>query len=203
VERLGEAAGVSFFVRRGDKKKENTARRRRGALPRTHTPLPSLPLSLPPSRTTQPEFLFAEDAAVHRRSWSENLTYYTGAGYLAGAALGGGQGAAAALRAPSPVAAAAAGIGGAGPTVVTDTPRLRINRLLNTAGRAGRGAGNAAGALGLLFSATESAALGAADGRVPDAVPTVGAGERNGKKFLFAAYVCGFLSFTAHARTRH
>lgn len=33
----------------------------------------------------QPEFLFAEEAAVHKRSWSENLTYYTGVGYLSGA----------------------------------------------------------------------------------------------------------------------
>jgi hypothetical protein len=29
----------------------------------------------------QPEFLFSEEAAVKRRSWSENLTYYTGVGY--------------------------------------------------------------------------------------------------------------------------
>jgi hypothetical protein len=32
----------------------------------------------------QPEFLFSEEALVHRRSWSENLTYYTGLGYLSG-----------------------------------------------------------------------------------------------------------------------
>lgn len=130
----------------------------------------------------QPEFLFSEEAAVHRRSWSENLTYYTGAGYLAGAALGGSQGAAAALRA-GPPASVATTAGGPTTTVFTDTPRLRVNRLLNTAGRAGRGAGNAAGALGLLFSATESAALGVADGRVPDALPTVGAGFLTGALF--------------------
>lgn len=34
----------------------------------------------------QPEFLFSEEAAVHRRSWSENLTFYTGSGYLSGVA---------------------------------------------------------------------------------------------------------------------
>ena len=34
----------------------------------------------------QPEFLFSEEAPVHRRSWSENLTYYTGTGYVTGAA---------------------------------------------------------------------------------------------------------------------
>ena len=33
---------------------------------------------------SQPEFLFSEEAAVHRRSWSENLTYYTGTGYVTG-----------------------------------------------------------------------------------------------------------------------
>lgn len=33
----------------------------------------------------QPEFLFSEEATVHRRGWGENLTYYTGTGYLAGA----------------------------------------------------------------------------------------------------------------------
>ena len=32
----------------------------------------------------QPEFLFSEEAAVHRRSLSENLTFYTGSGYLTG-----------------------------------------------------------------------------------------------------------------------
>ena len=39
----------------------------------------------------QPEFLFSEEAAVHRRSWSENLTFYTGGGYLSGTALQAGQ----------------------------------------------------------------------------------------------------------------
>jgi import inner membrane translocase subunit TIM23 len=33
---------------------------------------------------SQPEFLFSEQATVHRRSWSENLTYYTGTGYATG-----------------------------------------------------------------------------------------------------------------------
>lgn len=36
---------------------------------------------------SQPEFLFSEEATVHRRSWSENLTYYTGTGYLSGSML--------------------------------------------------------------------------------------------------------------------
>ena len=33
---------------------------------------------------SQPEFLFSEEATVHKRSISENLTYYTGVGYLTG-----------------------------------------------------------------------------------------------------------------------
>ncbi len=33
---------------------------------------------------SQPEFLFSEEALVRKRSWSENLTYYTGVGYLGG-----------------------------------------------------------------------------------------------------------------------
>lgn len=170
--------GGKCFPRRGARERKGGAVAPPPGRPASHRKPPP-PSPLP----SQPEFLFAEEAAVHRRSWSENLTYYTGAGYLAGAALGGSQGAAAALRAgPPSMAAAGAGLGGgaAGAAVFTDTPRLRVNRLLNTAGRAGRGAGNAAGALGLLFSATESAALAAADGRVPDAMPTVGAGEQNG-----------------------
>lgn len=32
----------------------------------------------------QPEFLFSEEATVHRRGWGENFTYYTGTGYLTG-----------------------------------------------------------------------------------------------------------------------
>ena len=35
----------------------------------------------------QPEFLFDEEATVHRRNWSENITYYTGTGYLGGESL--------------------------------------------------------------------------------------------------------------------
>ncbi|KAF0930454.1 hypothetical protein E2562_032883 [Oryza meyeriana var. granulata] len=33
---------------------------------------------------TSPEFLFQEESAAQRRSWGENLTYYTGVGYLSG-----------------------------------------------------------------------------------------------------------------------
>lgn len=77
----------------------------------------------------EPEFLFSEEANVRHRSWSENLTYYTGAGYLAGALLGGGKGAAQALSSPLAVE----GVG--------SSQRLRVNQLLNASGKLGRANG--------------------------------------------------------------
>ncbi|GFY97174.1 translocase of inner mitochondrial membrane 23 [Actinidia rufa] len=41
---------------------------------------------------TSPEFLFQEESLAQRRSWGENLTYYTGIGYLAGSVTGAGKG---------------------------------------------------------------------------------------------------------------
>jgi len=72
-----------------------------------------------------PEFVFQEDAAVHRRSWGENLQFYTGMGYLGGeharatpGALGRGGGDACSAiaqreqpRPPPPAAAATTGAG--------------------------------------------------------------------------------------------
>ncbi|KAK8957875.1 Mitochondrial import inner membrane translocase subunit TIM23-2 [Platanthera zijinensis] len=37
---------------------------------------------------TSPEFLFQEESTAQRRSWGENLTFYTGIGYLGGAGIG-------------------------------------------------------------------------------------------------------------------
>jgi import inner membrane translocase subunit TIM23 len=118
----------------------------------------------------EPEFLFAEDAAAAaaRRSWSENLTYYTGAGYLAGAAAGGSAGAWRAMGGPPGLPDAAA------------SRRLRVNALLNSSGRLGRSAGNALGVAGLLFASGESLLRHLADGAVPDAVPTLAAGAATG-----------------------
>ena len=109
----------------------------------------------------QPEFLFSEEASVHKRSWSENLTYYTGLGYLsgtvhtalcqhfqlpkqfiiqhaacqahwasgeesvyAGAAVGGSQGLLTAVRTR--------------PEIPINSSRLKVNRVLNLSGGAGR-----------------------------------------------------------------
>lgn len=116
---------------------------------------------------SQPEFLFSEEASVHKRSWSENLAYYTGTGYLTGAVLGGGRGALEAVKG-SPALPAA------------DSTRLRVNRLLNVSGRTGRTAGNALGILGLFFSTSESGLGYLSDGYAPDWLNTVGAGFTTG-----------------------
>lgn len=116
----------------------------------------------------QPEFLFSEEALVHRRSWSENLTYYTGMGYLAGALLGGGRGAVQALSTPVALAG------------VESSQRLRLNQLLNTSGKMGRGAGNALGVLGLLFASFESFSGYMTNGQVPDEANTLAAGAATG-----------------------
>lgn len=89
---------------------------------------------------TSPEYLFHEEAAVQRRSWSENLQYYTGSGYLLGAIVGGSKGTIDGVR------AAEAG----------DTLKLRINRVLNSGGQTGRRFGNSLGVMGLIFAGLES-----------------------------------------------
>jgi import inner membrane translocase subunit TIM23 len=120
----------------------------------------------------EPEFLFSEEATVHRRSWSENLQYYTGTGYLSGALLGGGQGLVAATKVK--------------PEIGPDTARLRLNRLLNMSGTRGRTAGNALGVLGLFYAAMESGFGYMADGQVPDAATSVAAGFGTGALFRAA-----------------
>jgi import inner membrane translocase subunit TIM23 len=89
---------------------------------------------------TSPEFLFQEESAVQRRSWGENLTYYTGIGYLSGAVGGAVLG----LR----EAAAGAEPG--------DTAKIRANRLLNACGSSGRRYGNRLGVIGLMYAGMES-----------------------------------------------
>ena len=42
------------------------------------------------SLSDSPEFLFDEERSMKRRSWSENLTFLTGVGYLGGTLAGGG-----------------------------------------------------------------------------------------------------------------
>ncbi|KAL8125696.1 hypothetical protein AgCh_013094 [Apium graveolens] len=92
---------------------------------------------------TSPEYLFHEEAAVQRRSWSENLQYYTGSGYLAGAVLGGLKGS----------------VEGINSADRGESLKLRINRVLNSGGHTGRKFGNNLGVLGLIFSGLESTVL--------------------------------------------
>lgn len=89
---------------------------------------------------TSPEYLFDEEAQIQRRSWSENVQYYTGSGYLAGAISGGAKGTLEGLR------AAERG----------DSLKLRLNRVLNTGGHTGRRFGNSLGVVGLIFAGLES-----------------------------------------------
>eukprot|EP00899_Mesostigma_viride_P016562 jgi/Mesvir1/24907/Mv14013-RA.1 len=90
-----------------------------------------------------PEFLFSEEAAVHRRGWGENISYYVGIGFLTGALAGGAYGGITGLRSKPELA-------------VVDTTKLRVNRVLNEAGHTGRRLGNALGVLGLFYANFEN-----------------------------------------------
>ncbi|KAJ6820259.1 putative mitochondrial import inner membrane translocase subunit TIM23-2 [Iris pallida] len=130
-------------------------------LPHQHRAAISIP--------TVPEFLFQEEARVQRRSWGENLTYYTGIGYLAGSASG------AALGLRSGLSAAEPG----------DTAKLRVSRVLNSCGAEGRRYGNRIGVLGLLYAGLESGMVHARD--ADDWVNSVVAGLGTGALFRAAS----------------
>jgi import inner membrane translocase subunit TIM23 len=101
-----------------------------------------------------PEFVFQEEAAVHRRSWGENLQFYTGLGYLAGGAGGFAAGGVKYLRSP------------AEPSL--DTLKLKANRLINSSGSLGKRFACGSAILGLYFSSFESAIASAAGGAAAD-----------------------------------
>ncbi|RYR42528.1 hypothetical protein Ahy_A08g038996 [Arachis hypogaea] len=92
---------------------------------------------------SSPEYLFIEEAERKRRSWGENLTFYTGCGYLGGAIGGGARGL----------------VDGVKSFEAGDTLKLRINRILNSSGHTGRTWGNRLGIIGLLYSGIESAMM--------------------------------------------
>ena len=117
---------------------------------------------------TSPEFLFQEESVAQRRSWGENLTYYTGIGYLAGAAGGASLGLYQGLNAAEK----------------GDTLKLRINRILNSSGHDGRKWGNKLGVIGLLYAGLESGMVAVRDR--DDWVNSVAAGLGTGALFRAA-----------------
>ncbi|KAB8089881.1 hypothetical protein EE612_014912 [Oryza sativa] len=96
---------------------------------------------------TSPEFLFQEESLAQRRSWGENLTYYTGIGYLSGAVAGAAVGLRDAARNAEP----------------GDTTKIRANRVLNSCGSNGRRMGNTLGVIGLLYAGIESGMVAVRD----------------------------------------
>ncbi|XAR67599.1 hypothetical protein NMG60_11002419 [Bertholletia excelsa] len=118
---------------------------------------------------TSPEFLFQEESIAQRRSWGENLTYYTGIGYLAGAVVGSGKGLAEGMKASEP----------------GDTMKLRVNRILNASGHAGRRFGNRSGVIGLMYAGLESGMVAVRD--TDDVVNSVVAGLGTGALFRAAS----------------
>lgn len=118
---------------------------------------------------TSPEFLFQEEAVAQRRSWSENLTYYTGMAYLGGAGGGAVMGIAEGVKAAEP----------------GDTLKLKINRILNASGQSGRNFGNRLGILGLMYAGMESGMVAWRD--TDDVINSVVAGLGTGALYKAAA----------------
>ncbi|KAK8608336.1 hypothetical protein V6N13_023762 [Hibiscus sabdariffa] len=96
---------------------------------------------------TSPEFLFAEESLHQRRSWGENLTFYTGSAYLGGSVSGATVGLFSALR----------------NFEQGDTLKLKINRILNSSGHTGRSWGNKIGVAGLIYAGIESGVVAVTD----------------------------------------
>lgn len=111
---------------------------------------------------TSPDFLFQEESLNSRRSWGENLQYYTGCGYLSGAVVGAVKGSVHGLRQAEP----------------SDSLKLRANRVLNSGGQLGRRFGNSLGVLGLIYAGLESGLVSLRD--TDDLLNTVAAGLGTG-----------------------
>jgi mitochondrial import inner membrane translocase subunit TIM23 len=120
---------------------------------------------------TSPEFLFEEESLAQRRSWGENLTYYTGLGYLGGSIAGSAVGFRRATSAAEP----------------GDSFKIRTNRILNSCGQDGRRLGNRMGVIGLLFAGAESGMIALRD--TDDWINTVVAGLGTGAVFRAAGGV--------------
>lgn len=117
---------------------------------------------------SHPEFLFQEESIRQRRGFGENLTYYTGIGYLAGASTGASVGLYGGLKAAEK----------------GDTLKLRLNRILNSSGHEGRRFGNKLGVIGLLYAGMESGMVAVRD--TDDWINSVVAGLGTGALFRAA-----------------
>ncbi|KAL6648921.1 hypothetical protein ACP70R_013145 [Stipagrostis hirtigluma subsp. patula] len=117
---------------------------------------------------TSPEFLFQEESIAQRRSWGENLTYYTGIGYLSGAVGGAAFGLREAAKGAEP----------------GEPLKIRANRVLNSCGSNGRRYGNTLGVIGLMYAGIESAMVAARD--QDDWINSVAAGLGTGALFRAA-----------------
>ncbi|KAL4386147.1 hypothetical protein GQ457_09G005930 [Hibiscus cannabinus] len=118
---------------------------------RLYNPYQDLNLQVPMNNLyklpTSPEFLFAEESLHQRRSWGENLTFYTGTAYLGGSVSGAAVGLFSALR----------------NFEQGDTLKLKINRILNSSGHTGRSWGNKIGVVGLIYAGMESGVVAVTD----------------------------------------
>jgi len=121
-----------------------------------------------------PEHLFSEEATRHKRSWGENVSYYTGLGYLGGTLCGGLYGGVEGTRAKAPQAS-------------LDTNKLRLNRLINATMHRGKMFGNTFGILGLFYAVTETMAQNYLDHTVPDELSSILAGMVTGGLYRGAA----------------
>ncbi|KAH7547138.1 mitochondrial import inner membrane translocase subunit TIM23-2 [Ziziphus jujuba] len=88
---------------------------------------------------TSHEFVFVEEAKRQRRSWGDNITFYTGTSCLGGAVAGGASGFVTGVKSFEP----------------GDTTKLRITRILNASGHTGRAWANRLGVIGLMYAAVE------------------------------------------------
>lgn len=117
-----------------------------------------------------PEFVFEEEATVRRRDWTQHLQFYCGGGYL----LGGGVGVASGLYKYATEK----------PEIITDSLKLKANRLLNATGSFAKPFSNSCGVLGLYFSGFESFYVFQFEKYgVPDSASTLLAGFTSGALF--------------------